>query len=87
MITRHAQVRVQQRGIPPMILDWLLDFGAREHYSGSEVVYFDKAARRRLRTYAGQLADKASDYLEAYAVVRGDTVVTVGYRHKHLKRH
>jgi len=87
MITHHAQVRGKQRGIPPVILDWLLDFGARENHAGTEVVYFDKTARKRLRSYAGQLADLAKEWLEAYAVISGEAVITVGYRHRHIKRH
>ncbi len=42
MVTRHAQVRMQQRGVPPLILEWLLKYGAIEHDGhGGHVRYFD----------------------------------------------
>ena len=27
LLTTHATIRAQQRGIPPVIQDWLLDYG------------------------------------------------------------
>ncbi len=48
-VTRHAQARMQQRAIRPEALDCLMAFG-REAFDhrGGVVLYFDKAARRRL---------------------------------------
>ena len=46
---RHAQARMQQRAIRADALERLLEFG-REAFDhrGGVVLYFDKAARRRL---------------------------------------
>ena len=30
MVTKHAAIRMKQRGIPPVIIDWLQQFGAEE---------------------------------------------------------
>ena len=48
-LTRHAQARMQQRAIRADALERLLEFG-REAFDhrGGVVLYFDKAARRRL---------------------------------------
>lgn len=47
--SQHAKIRVQQRGIPPLI-DQLLDLYGREQYDGrgGVVSYFDKGSISRL---------------------------------------
>ena len=83
--TKHAASRSQQRGIPPIIIDLLLQFGARQHAGdGAEICYFDRRARKHLHSYAGGLISRLSEALDAYAVVAGDKVVTVGLRYKHI---
>ena len=47
--TRHALIRMQQRGIRADVVVDLLDFGRTTHdHRGAEIVFFDKAARQRL---------------------------------------
>ena len=85
--TLHSQIRAQQRGIPPLIIDLLMQFGAREPAgNGTEAVYFDKQARKRLQTYSGGLMGKLNDALDVYAIVNGNDVVTVGPRYKRINR-
>ena len=49
MNTAHANVRSQQRGIPPIVVDLLFQFGHRQHdHAGAEIVYFDRRSRKRL---------------------------------------
>lgn len=85
--THHSQIRAQQRGVPPIIVDLLMQFGAREPSGdGTQTVYFDKQARKRLQSYSGGLMRKLSDELDAYAIVAGDRVVTVGPRYKRINR-
>jgi hypothetical protein len=87
-ITKHARIRQQQRGIPRIIVDLLLDFGTME-CSGAGVTthYFDKASRRRIQAYAGQLASSLEEYLNYYAVVNRDgAVITVAPRIKKVRR-
>ena len=85
--TQHSQIRAQQRGIPQLIIDLLIQFGAREPAGeGTETIYFDKQAKKRLQTYSGRLMGKLSDQLNVYAVVIGDKVVTVGPRYKRINR-
>ncbi len=45
-LTRHARVRMQQRGIGSEVLDHLFAYGRIVHdHHGAEIVYFDRAAR------------------------------------------
>ena len=56
-MTHHAQARLQQRGIPPDIVENLLDFGHEAHsHNGSRIVYFDHRARQQRRRQAGKSA-------------------------------
>lgn len=88
-MTRHARVRSQQRGIPPMIVDLLYELGA-EVPAGDGCIrrYFDKAAHRRLKSYAGHLAGLLAEHMDAFIVVGEDgSVVTVGPQTKRIHRH
>lgn len=88
-LTQHAQVRTQQRGIPPLMIDLLEQFGTKEKASdGAVMLYFDKAARRHVKSYAGVLARFIEDFMDVYAVVSADdSVITVGHRYEHIRRH
>jgi len=89
VLSTHARTRMQQRGVGPGVLDLLLDYGATTHdHRGAEVLFFDKAARRRLLRAAGRATYQAVEgKLDAYAVVAGDgAVITVGRRGRRLWR-
>ncbi len=82
-LTTHARVRMQQRGIPPVALDVLLDYGREARgLRGHLIVHFDKRSRRRAARELGSSTFRSVErYLDAYAVVgRDDVVVTVGHR-------
>lgn len=89
MMTKHAQVRSQQRAIPGLLVDLLLQFGSSESVGdGASKVFFDKVARRRVHAYAGPLAPLLDKHLDLYAVVASDsTVITVGHRLERIRRH
>lgn len=88
-MTAHARARMRQRGIAPEMLEHLLAFGRETHdHRGAVLVYFDKAARRRLAREAG---DEARSLLprvrRLYAVLSGHgEVVTVGHRYRRIDR-
>lgn len=89
-VSTHAQTRMQQRGIKPDLLHLLAAYGAKEHdHKGSELRYFNKAARRRLRNAEGAGVYRAIESkLDVYAVIARDgCVVTVGHRDKRIARH
>lgn len=84
-LSKHARDRAQKRGVAPMVIDLLLRFGTREHDGrGAEICYFDRRAKRRLQSYAGDLLGKMDGVLDAYVVVTDETVVTAGVRFKRL---
>jgi hypothetical protein len=87
--TMHAETRVQQRGIPPMVIDLLMQFGSASRCGGAERLIFDKLALRRLRRHLGgdrglKLIDR---WLNVYAII-GDNgqLVTVAHKHSHFYR-
>ncbi|MGD9598469.1 MAG: hypothetical protein AB7G76_12865 [Steroidobacteraceae bacterium] len=87
--SQHARRRARERGIPPLILQWLSDYG-REHYDGhgGRVVWFDKASRRRIEREAGREAVRRMyEFLDAYAVLASsnDQIITVGHRYKRVR--
>lgn len=83
--TSHATVRAQQRGIPPIVIDLLLQFGQVEHdHAGAEILYFDRRSKKRIESYVGALFGKLSEHLDNYAVVANGRIVTVGVRHKRI---
>lgn len=86
--SQHAASRMKQRCIPPIIVDLLMEFGASEPAGeGATKVFFDKPARRKLKAYAGPLADVLQPHLDVYAVVAADTkVITVGHRQTRIRR-
>lgn len=90
MNTRHATVRSQQRGIPPMI-DFLLDlFGHEEHdHQGGVVVHFNSASKKRMERELGKRAIAPLDrWFSAYKVKTSDgsKTLTTGFRTKRIKR-
>jgi hypothetical protein len=87
--TMHAETRIQQRGIPPMVIDLLMQFGSASRCGGAERLMFDKLALRRLRRHLGgdrglKLIDR---WLNVYAII-GDNgqLVTVAHKHSHFYR-
>jgi len=88
-MTNHAIARSQQRGIPPLVVDLLLQFGSEEPAGdGATKVFLDKQGKRRVRAYAGPLARSIEPILDTYIVLGPQSeVITVGHRTEHLRRH
>ena len=91
--TIHAAIRAQQRGVPPLIQDWLLDYGTEQFDGhGGVVRYFSNGCIRRMERDIGKAPlRKMSEYLRCYLVQCSSdgSVITVGKRHisKHVWRH
>lgn len=88
-VSRHARARMQQRGIRPEALSCLLQYGREAHdHTGHVMIYFDKAARRRLERDADAETRKQIVQLaRLYAVLGGDgEIVTVGHRYRRINR-
>lgn len=87
-MSKHARTRAQQRAIPQMVVDLLLQFGRSEPAGdGTHKLFIDKSGRRRIKAYAGAMAGVLDAHLNVYAVISGDQqVVTVAHRLERIKR-
>lgn len=88
--TKHASVRMQQRGIPPLIVEWLRTFGVSRHdHRGAEILYFDKHSRKALAKVVGEeIVSRLAGLLDTYAVIADDgMVITAGHRYRRIARH
>ena len=87
--SRHAELRMQQRGIPRLAVDVVLAYGRVSHdHHGGCVVWLDKRARARLCREVGQRMLRLIDnHLYAYAVTdpADGTVLTVGHRYRRIR--
>lgn len=89
VLSRHATTRLQQRGLPRAVVEWLQLFGAEEHDKhGAVIRYFDKSGRRRLEQALGRaVVRRMGDFLDAYLVEHDGCVVTIGHRTQRVRRH
>lgn len=91
--TNHANVRSQQRGIPPLVSEWLLDFGDEVYDGhGGVVRYFTPKSVRKVEKAVGrEPVRRMSEFMRCYLVQSSydGAILTVGKRHnnKHLPRH
>jgi hypothetical protein len=83
-MTWHARRRAQQRGIPPLVDQWLTDFGEEQFDGrGGVVRYFSRRSLRKLERACGRaIVARLSDYLGCYKVEAADngSTITVGHR-------
>ena len=91
--TTHATVRSQQRGVPPLISNWLIDYG-NEVFDGhgGVVRYFSSQSIRNMEREIGKAPlQRMSEYLRCYLVQSSldGAVITVGKLHakSHIWRH
>ena len=86
-LTHHADVRIQQRGIPPLIIDLLMNYGRLTRHKGADVYFLDSESRKSLKRDIGSLVYKRlQDLLDAYVVVADDgLVITAAKRYRRLK--
>jgi len=86
-MTRHALERSQQRCIPPLIIHWLCQYGSRKrNNNGTIVCFFDRKSMRLIASDVGQVViRRLSGLMNAYLVIAGDRILTVGHRYKRIK--
>lgn len=87
--TRHATQRHQGRTTPALFETLLLDHGSRLRRHGADVVFLDKAARKRLREELG--GDRGLQLFErwtnSYLVVADNgQIITTARRNCRIKR-
>lgn len=87
-LSRHAAVRMQQRGISDSVINLLLQFGSRRYdHQGAQIVFFDHRAKRRCCNVQGKdglrQIERYSDVYLVSAVDDGE-LITIGHRSKRL---
>ncbi len=88
MNTHHSTVRAQQRGVPPLIQQWLLEYGEESHDGrGAVRRYFShRSVRIMERRFGRRVVRKLGEYLCTYLVESSDGhIVTVGHRTGRVK--
>lgn len=89
-LSKHACERLQQRAVPPLVIEFLERFGSVIRCCGSDRLIFDKAAVRRLKRHLGgdrglRLIER---WLDVYAVVSDNgRLVTVAHQSRRHWRH
>lgn len=84
--TSHAEKRMQQRGIPLLVVEWLYEYGESMHdHRGGEILYFTRQSMRSLKRSVGSIIyRKVEHLLNSYLVEIDGVVITVGRRYKRL---
>lgn len=90
MHTKHAITRAQQRGIPPLISQWLDMFGEEKFDGhGGVIRFFSRRSIREMeRDFGREPLRRMSEYMDAYKVVSSHDgyTITLGHIFKRLRR-
>lgn len=83
----HARIRMQQRCIPAIVPDCLLDYGASHRTAHGNIRYFNKRSRRCIqRDLTPARKKQVEPYFNCYLVEADDgTIITVGYRYRRMR--
>lgn len=83
-LSRHAQVRMQQRSIPQFIVDCLLDFADPVPAGSGDFEYsFKTDSWAEAQQYMGSKTRKLDRYRNTYVIVCSDgTVKTASHKHR-----
>jgi len=87
--TAHAVKQHQGRATLSLRESLILDYGSRTRPRGADLVYLDKAARKRIRReVGGKRGMRVFDrYWNGYLVVADNgQIVTTGFRTRRVKR-
>lgn len=86
--TRHAHIRMQQRCIEPLIVEWAVRYGTKSHDGrGGVKRYFDKRARKALARDVGErVVDLLSPLLNTVVIhsATDEAIITVAHRTKRI---
>ena len=89
-VSRHAAIRAKQRSIPPVVFEWLEQYGEEQFDGrGGVVMYFSRNSRRRMEMRFGRrFVAENRKYLNHYMVesARDGAVITTGVRSKRIRR-
>lgn len=89
MISCHALIRMQQRGIKMQILEYILEFGeiAFDH-RGATIYFFNKKSKSWAKSTVGNLPHQLIDHCSLTYLVENKhgNIITVGHRSRRMPR-
>jgi hypothetical protein len=88
-LTCHAELRLQQRNVPRVVVEALGTYGSVQRRRDADSLFFDKAAKRRLRAdlEGTPLLETLRRYLHTYMICSDDgAVVTVAFARRQSDR-
>lgn len=90
MISAQAAIRAQQRGIPPLIRDWLFQFG-EEQYDGHGAIrrfFSQRSIRKMERCFGCTPLSRLSDFFDIYLDESSSdgAVITIGHSYRRIRR-
>ncbi len=87
-VTRHCLERFQSRSIPPFVASLVQEYGRSVRRGEADVIFLDKASRRRLRQELGcRIYNSIEQFLDAYVVCSDDgRLITAAWRTKRIRR-
>ncbi len=87
-LSKHAKIRMQQRGITAPVIDWLLAYGEVDHQRGAQLYYFNGKSRRALERDIGQRRLRRQEKaMNTFLVCTEDRIATVGHLYQRVVRH
>jgi hypothetical protein len=89
-MSHHAIARSQKRAVPPIVVDWLEQYGEEQFDGhGGIILYFSHYSRRRMeKDFGRKFVAENKKYLDRYLVESASdgTIVTIGVRSKRISR-
>lgn len=87
-LTQHAAKRLQQRALPPLVIDLLYRYGREQHQAGATVLFFDEKGRRKAREELKNALKRFDKLEDAYLVELAidGRIVTAGHRNRRINR-
>lgn len=81
-LTKHAQVRLQQRGIPALMLPIILAYGSESYQKGGTSAWcLPSSVLKKLRRELKEILSRLDSLENAYFVENeAGTVITVGHQ-------
>lgn len=80
--TQHALIRMQQRGIPALVIDAIIEHGTTRRVPGGAVAKF--IAKKSINKVMDNLPKKdritIDRHKNVYLVIGDESIITVGYR-------
>ena len=91
MFSHHANIRNQQRCIPPIVHMWLSEFGDEiyDRNGGIKVFFSSKSKKRMEHKFGRHFIRENSKYLTAYRVESSSDgkVITSGWINKRINKY